>query len=484
VSTALFRRLSVRRHRGEVPSGNEPAPPRVGLSAGRARAGDTDQLTARSSLRDMTAAIPGLRERLIERARGAGLLVGSAAVVVVPLWTVVDSVLAPNQVGTFLVVRLACDIPMLLALWALWRLPVGRRQPERLTYLILFVIQGEVAWMALRVQDVGYYLLGFTVAIYLSGCVLVARPRWTGRLVAVSWGSLLVSALTTPQPLRVSELVAVGIYVGTASLVAVLAHVRRYALSNQGLLTRARLEHEQKRTAVLLARLERLSHEDPLTGLANRRRWDGELAEACDAARTHGGSVGVVLLDLDHFKMINDRYGHGGGDAALRDVAALLADRVREGDLVARLGGDELAVLMPGADLDRAEQLAERLREEATRLQPPGFSTGELTLSLGVAAASGATAFPVELMSRADGQLYRAKITRNAVASPRDQLPCPRQPGLPTAAEAVRPAPDPMDHCLPVRTADDRPRPVSRTAPAAPCGASRAGGVVARRPGS
>jgi GGDEF domain-containing protein len=76
-----------------------------------------------------------------------------------------------------------------------------------------------------------------------------------------------------------------------------------------------------------------------------------------------------------------------------------------------------------------------------TRLQPAGFSTGELTLSLGVAAASGTAAFPVELMSRADGQLYRAKITRNAVASPRDQLPCPRPPGLPTAAEAVRPTP-------------------------------------------
>jgi diguanylate cyclase (GGDEF)-like protein len=102
----------------------------------------------------------------------------------------------------------------------------------------------------------------------------------------------------------------------------------------------------------------------------------------------------------------------------LREVAGLLSARVRGDDLVARLGGDELAVLMPGADVERAVELAERLRVETAALVPDGFGPGELSLSLGVASVSGEQAFPLELMSRADEQLYRAKITRNAVGAP------------------------------------------------------------------
>jgi diguanylate cyclase (GGDEF)-like protein len=170
---------------------------------------------------------------------------------------------------------------------------------------------------------------------------------------------------------------------------------------------------------VLLTQLERLSHEDPLTGLANRRRWDAELVSACTEARRRNTVVGVVLVDIDHFKHINDRHGHPGGDEALRQVAGLLSRRVRTGDLVARLGGDELAVLLPGSGLDRAVELAERLRREAAELVPTGFDAGEINLSLGVASAGGDQAYPLELMSRADEQLYRAKITRNAVGAPR-----------------------------------------------------------------
>ena len=84
---------------------------------------------------------------------------------------------------------------------------------------------------------------------------------------------------------------------------------------------------------------------------------------------------------------------------------------------------------MPGSDLDRAVELAERLRCEAAELVPPGFDAGEINLSLGVASAGGDQAYPLELMSRADEQLYRAKITRNAVGAPRREpspIPLPR----------------------------------------------------------
>jgi diguanylate cyclase (GGDEF)-like protein len=383
------------------------------------------ELTTRSSLRELVEAIPGLREELTERARSAGLLVGWVAALAMPAWTLVDRVTTPDQVGMFVLLRLLGDVPMLAALWALWRLPLGRSRPEVLTFLVMAVVQVEIAWMITLAHDPRYHLLGFTLAIYGSGCVMVARPRWTAALIAVSWLALGASILGSPGHLTVEDLMAVTVYLGTASLITMLAHLRRYALNNRELLTRARLERERQRTSVLLAQLERLSHEDALTGLANRRRWDAELASVCAAAREHGSDLGVVLLDIDHFKQINDRHGHPGGDEVLRQVARLLSDRVRSGDLVARLGGDELAVLLPDADLDRAIELAERLRAEAAQLMPVGFGPDEISLSLGVAAAGGPAAHPLELMSRADEQLYRAKITRNVVGVPAREMPVP-----------------------------------------------------------
>jgi diguanylate cyclase (GGDEF)-like protein len=423
VIAGLVHRLVAVSRRGDVLPGALPAYGDPGGSADRREA---DSLTPRSSLRDLMAVVPGLRDELADRARTAGLHVTAVAAIGVPAWTVVDWIAVPQLAATFLIVRLVCDIPMLWVMWALWKLPVGRRRPDVLTFAVLALVQLEIAWMVPLTRGHEYYLLGFTLAVYGSGCMLVARPRWTAGVVAVSWIALALSAIAQPGRLTAHDLITISVFLGTASVIGVVAHLRRYALNNRELLTRVRLEREQQRTGVLLARLERLSHEDPLTGLANRRRWDAELVSACTEARQGNSGVGVVLLDIDRFKKINDSYGHPGGDEALRSVAELLVSRVRAGDLVARLGGDELAVLLPGADLDRAVELAERLRSEAAELLPAGFEPGELSLSLGVSAAAGSQAYPLELMSQADAQLYRAKITRNAVGAPRrDPAPVP-----------------------------------------------------------
>jgi diguanylate cyclase (GGDEF)-like protein len=422
-----FRRVVAVLRRGDVLPGAVPAVRDV-CGTDDEQGGRT-ALPIGSSLRELAAVVPGLGDELAGRSRAAGLLVCWVAVVAVPAWTVVDRIVVPQLAATFLVVRLLCDLPMVLAMAALWRLPIGRRRPEALTFAVLAIVQAEIAWMIPQAHGHAYYLLGFTLAIYGSGCILVARPRWTIALVGVTWSALAVAVLLFPGGLTVEDLAAVTVYLGTASAIAALSHVRRYALDNRELVTRVRLEREQQRTGVLLAQLQRLSHEDPLTGLANRRRWDAELLAACTEARQRNTVVGVVLLDVDHFKAINDRHGHPGGDEALRQVAQLLSRRVRTGDLVARLGGDELAVLLPGSDLDRAVELAERLRREAAELVPAGFAAGEINLSLGVAAAEGDQAYPLELMSRADEQLYRAKITRNAVGAPRVRppvIPLPR----------------------------------------------------------
>ena len=339
------------------------------------------------------------------------------AVVIAPAWSGFDLLLEPQAARAFLVVRLASVVPMVVALWVLWRRPLGRRRPELLACSALATVQIEVAWMIPQVEHVEFYLLGFTLAIYASGCLLVTRPLWTGVLVAVSWSALGVAVLTDPTSMRVEDLLAATIYLATASLIGVVAHDQRHRLTTRESTVRVRLEREQECTRTLLARLEQLSHEDPLTGLANRRRWDAELVAACATARAAGTSVAVLLVDVDRFKEVNDRHGHGGGDEALRLIADALTSRVRAGDVVARLGGDELAVLLPGTDLGRAVTLAEELRTAALELDPSGGGPGSLTLSLGVAVASGWDAVPERLTVDADAHLYRAKATRNAVCA-------------------------------------------------------------------
>lgn len=337
---------------------------------------------------------------------------------VVTVWNVFDQVVEPRWAGTFLAVRLGGDVPMLLCLWLLWRRPLGRTHPGALACTALAVVQVEIAWMAARVEHLEFYLLGFTLALYCSGTLLADRPRWTGALVGVSWSALALAAATAPAPPSVDDVVATGFFLDSASLVSLLAHHRRWQLAVGELAARLRLEREQERTRGLLVRLERLSNEDALTELANRRRWDDELARACARAAETGQRISLVLLDVDHFKHINDRLGHPAGDAALRALAGLMRSLVRADDLAARIGGDELAVLLPGAGLDRAVRLAEQLRAEAQLLRPDGFPTTGVSVSLGIADSAVSGVDPEALLPAADAQLYLAKQTRNAVRAP------------------------------------------------------------------
>ena len=356
---------------------------------------------------------------LRRRARASGVAIATFAAVAVPAWNGFDQLLEPALAGRFLGVRLVCDVPVLVCLWLLRSRPLGRRHPELLTFGVLALTQVEIAWMLPQVTGAPEpYLVGLTVALYGSGCLMGGRPRWTAALVVTTCVALLVADLTAARPLPPPVLAASVFYLLTAAVIAVLAHVLRHRLALRELRARDALEREQRRTTELLARLERLSHEDALTGLANRRRWDAELDGACALARAGGaGPLAVVLIDLDRFKDINDRYGHAGGDEVLRGVAQLLVRHVRAGDLVARLGGDELGVLLHGSGPTDAEALAERLRRDASGLRGSSGTTVAVTLSLGIATSGPGRDRPQELMRCADEQLYRAKATRDAVCT-------------------------------------------------------------------
>jgi diguanylate cyclase (GGDEF)-like protein len=149
---------------------------------------------------------------------------------------------------------------------------------------------------------------------------------------------------------------------------------------------------------------QRRAETDELTGLPNRRA----LKAAVD--RTAGERAALIMLDIDHFKQINDTLGHPAGDAALRHLARLLKDAVRGRDLAARVGGEEFAVWVPGADVARGTEVAERLRRmvEANPFSVNG-SERVLTISCGVAAYPVPIGAPENLVPAADAALYRAK---------------------------------------------------------------------------
>jgi diguanylate cyclase (GGDEF)-like protein len=160
------------------------------------------------------------------------------------------------------------------------------------------------------------------------------------------------------------------------------------------------------------ARLDRLATFDELTGLANRRLLMDQLRRELDRARRDGKPMTVILIDLDHFKQVNDTYGHLGGDAVLVKVSATMKEIVRAGDLPARYGGEELCVVLPSTSLARGAVVAERIRRaiEAATIEHEDQRI-QVTASFGVATAQGADLGdgPEALLERADAALYRAK---------------------------------------------------------------------------
>jgi diguanylate cyclase (GGDEF)-like protein len=171
---------------------------------------------------------------------------------------------------------------------------------------------------------------------------------------------------------------------------------------------------QQRRTS---QRMRALALTDELTGLANRRNVLARLSQALSAPAAKPCSI--LIADIDHFKPVNDRYGHPVGDAILREVAASLSAAVREPVCLGRLGGEEFLVVLPDTDLDAATQVAERLREGVAAIDTSRwFSDRALTMSLGVTVSTPGVDTLSSMLKRADEGLYEAKHAgRNRVVS-------------------------------------------------------------------
>ncbi len=210
----------------------------------------------------------------------------------------------------------------------------------------------------------------------------------TSRLL-LAW--VVLAGLVAPVTLagetltgRVSDGIAVAVAISSALLTGLVILRMSYLLA-----------HVQRQSA----RLRDLALEDELTGLPNRRALQHYLADAMQSARRDSHPLSLAMLDLDHFKAFNDKHGHLAGDLLLKSIAAAWTRQLRGSDMLARVGGEEFVLVLPGADIDKAELIVNKLRD--------GQASGP-TFSAGLAQWDG-EALADELLRSADAAMYSAK---------------------------------------------------------------------------
>ncbi len=197
--------------------------------------------------------------------------------------------------------------------------------------------------------------------------------------------------------------------------------------------------------------LKRLATRDPMTGCLNRRAFNEELATLFQQARSRSAPLGCVMLDIDHFKKVNDTFGHAVGDRVIQEVSKKLHESARSGDLVCRYGGEEFCLVVPGLDLPLAMKFAERVRakvEQECSAALRDIAGLQVRISLGVDVLADDVATPAALIDRADQGLYLAKRNgRNQVCAFLQQAAPP--PAPPPSAEH-----DALTDCLNQRGLD------------------------------
>jgi diguanylate cyclase (GGDEF)-like protein len=256
----------------------------------------------------------------------------------------------------------------------------------------------------------------FLITSAVVGVGLYIRPRvafWLYLATCVAFS--LAIGLTQHDPAQLLSNRLNGV---TACLMGAMLSVLLWRKFTTITLQQAQLEKANAELLVRQREMERLTRQDGLTGLFNRNTFVDLTRRELDRAQRQGSATTILLLDLDHFKRVNDTWGHPAGDAVLRHVATLASTTVRSTDLVGRLGGEEFIIMLPNTSVQAARTLAEKLRQrlEASPLQWEHL-TIPVTTSIGLAGTTAQEKHDFDsLYSQADKALYQAKqLGRNRV---------------------------------------------------------------------
>lgn len=268
-------------------------------------------------------------------------------------------------------------------------------------YAFVISIAAGMACLALSLPSIA------SILHTLDGGRLYDRWCWLRQLILVFLvGYALLATLRIGQVLLMADIVVAAILCAGGAFVLIVA----------------RLSDMTTRDIVRIAALERDVMHDPLTGLFNRRYLDEKLPQEAEKSQRTGHPLSAIIVDLDHFKHVNDTYGHAIGDLVLRHVATLLDQRAESSDTIARYGGEEFVVIASDRDLDAAKRLGEdiRLGVAGEQIALPDGRTLTVTTSLGIATLT-AHESASHLLQRADEALYEAKRTgrnRACISSP------------------------------------------------------------------
>ncbi|WP_240974178.1 GGDEF domain-containing protein [Nonomuraea composti] len=338
-----------------------------------------------------------------------------------------------------------------------WWLPVALLLPPVYALFAPIVLQ---ILLQVRVRATVVYRRVFSsAAIGLAGCTasfvfhgLVADP-WT---LSQGGGSLILFAVASAVLFSLLNIALIAIAAHTANpdsawrevlwdRESVLLDVVELCLGvtvsiscglNLGLLILALPPVVLLQRSLLHAQLQAAARTDAKTGLLNAAAWQREADTEIVRARRTGDTLALLIIDIDHFKRVNDAHGHLVGDQVLVGVASMLRSQLRDYDVVGRFGGEEFVVLLPGADIDEARQVAERLRVRIGHMAIPVDDTlVRVTISAGVALMSVHGDDLIDLLTAADLALYRAKeLGRDRVCIPAVQPPprsLPNDPSTP-----------------------------------------------------
>lgn len=261
-----------------------------------------------------------------------------------------------------------------------------------------------------------------SVTLYALGCcfvgtLLLIRPAATLLIYGFSFAAM--SWALGQSPVSGLLLATERLYAGFASVLGVVLSLvlwHRFATAE---LLRIKVQAQRQQLEAQNHQLQSMAMHDALTGLLNRRAFEAQAEQAISRARRDGTSLAALMLDLDHFKRINDQYGHPAGDAVIKFTADVLSASVRDTDLVARVGGEEFMVLLPGTSPQAALEVAEKIRQRVMHTPQAVNATEHVdsSVSVGVACfAPGKMCSFENLYAQADRALYEAKrLGRNRV---------------------------------------------------------------------